>query len=438
MPRAALDYLTGQVGTISEAAQRAVLALLEQVDWSNVTDAARAVAEAVAAVCDAAAQASAQAGAEFYDELRAAQAGSAMGAVPRSGFDQAACEGAVRAAVRFAVSGEMDKLARALAGRADYEARRAANVSVAENARADPLRPRFARVPTGAETCGFCWMLASFGFHYSTADAASHAHANCDCRVVPQFSGEGVEGYDPDGMYRRYEDVLGALGGRDGVRAAWDALPAEERERRIERAGGKSGEAFEKFLRSRVAAEAERRDPKWLYEGKVPEVGYADEEARAFKLKARKTDRKSFDLEMASAKRLAERGYRVVFQIDERRNTGPDANGRPIIGYADLVGGIEIKNCLAATSANTLQSHVSSFKKKIGATCLFFDFSGNSYLEDDEARVLVEGALASKLVDKALVLFANGNLVYVAKRRHDGDELKEIARRARERKRHDK
>lgn len=69
---------------------------------------------------------------------------------------------------------------------------------------------RYARVPTGGETCPFCVMLASRGFVYISEQAASHAHPGCDCRVVPGFAGETeVEGYDLDGLYRQYVKDLG-------------------------------------------------------------------------------------------------------------------------------------------------------------------------------------------------------------------------------------
>lgn len=48
-------------------------------------------------------------------------------------------------------------------------------------------------------------MLASRGFVYASEQTARHAHPGCDCRVVPGFAGETtVEGYDLDGLYRRY------------------------------------------------------------------------------------------------------------------------------------------------------------------------------------------------------------------------------------------
>ena len=52
-------------------------------------------------------------------------------------------------------------------------------------------------------TCMFCTMLASRGFVYHSADTASHAHPDCNCRIVPSWDKKNpaVEGYDPDKYY---------------------------------------------------------------------------------------------------------------------------------------------------------------------------------------------------------------------------------------------
>ena len=72
---------------------------------------------------------------------------------------------------------------------------------VYENAKKDPLKPKYARVPTGAETCAWCLLLASYGFTTRMAQAVQHTHENCDCRVViswaenPTVSGNDQQQY---------------------------------------------------------------------------------------------------------------------------------------------------------------------------------------------------------------------------------------------------
>lgn len=274
IPRAALDLLTQQVNAISADAQAKVLEVLEAVEWTpgNVARCREIVAEALASVIPAYADASAQAAADFYDAARELCAGEAIGAAALSGLDMAAVQGAVRALVQVVVDGgAKERFDREVLGRVDVEMKKAAANSIVENAAKDPAKPRWARVPSGRETCPFCLMLASFGFNTGSKEAASHTHANCDCRIVPQWGDGSVGGYDPDGMYGRYNACLDAIGGRDGVRREWDALPKEEREAYVAKHGGKAGKAFDAFLNKRVSAEIGRRDPEWFRTGKVPE-----------------------------------------------------------------------------------------------------------------------------------------------------------------------
>lgn len=213
VPRAALEYLTSQVNAVSAEAQAAVMRVLESIEWTpeNVADCRAIVVEALRMVLPGFTAASAQASADFYDAVRELQVGEAMGATAVSGYDPDATEGAVRAFVQDIVDGKpVEQFNRKVADRVDYEIKRAANVSAAENAARDPLKPRYARIPTGGETCSFCLMLASRGFVYTSAGAASHAHPGCDCRIVQGYPGMEVEGYDPDALYSDYLD--GKLG----------------------------------------------------------------------------------------------------------------------------------------------------------------------------------------------------------------------------------
>lgn len=72
---------------------------------------------------------------------------------------------------------------------------------------------RFARVPTGFETCTFCLMLASRGAVYysrKTAGEWRHFHRNCDCKVVPGFEKDPlvvlVEGHNPREAYEVWKN----------------------------------------------------------------------------------------------------------------------------------------------------------------------------------------------------------------------------------------
>lgn len=205
IPRSSLDGLTQRLNALSEEGKRLVRNALRNAEWDTVAELREILVEAMEAVCATVSDHSAALTAEFYDGLREGSVGEPLGAVPASGRDPKATEGAVRAFMQSVVeTGATDALEKRLCERVDYEAKRASGECVKANADADPLKPRFARVPTGAETCGFCIMLASRGFVYRSAEAAGevdHYHANCDCRIVPGFPGDEVEGYDPDLYY---------------------------------------------------------------------------------------------------------------------------------------------------------------------------------------------------------------------------------------------
>lgn len=72
----------------------------------------------------------------------------------------------------------------------------------------DRRKPRYARVPSGSETCAWCISIAGLGFQFKTRESASHSHAGCDCVIVPSWGGFGVAGYDPSAYSSRYNDAL--------------------------------------------------------------------------------------------------------------------------------------------------------------------------------------------------------------------------------------
>lgn len=92
---------------------------------------------------------------------------------------------------------------------------KAANKTMERNARRDTKAGiRYARVPSGKETCGFCLLLASRGFAYRTKQSAGYInafinyyHSNCDCLVVAGTADTTIEGYNPDWYYNVYVDA---------------------------------------------------------------------------------------------------------------------------------------------------------------------------------------------------------------------------------------
>lgn len=154
-------------------------------------------------------------------------------------------------------------------------------------------------MPTGRETCGWCMMLASRGFAFTSAAAASAgSHEGCDCVVVPGTPETRVEGYDHEGMAERWQQCVECVDGEwltRQARAEWDAMDEAERAKWAGKAGRKTREAieslgeerskelglgeaaseeaaFKRYRAHRLAREAmeevERRDPAWAYRGK--------------------------------------------------------------------------------------------------------------------------------------------------------------------------
>lgn len=111
-------------------------------------------------------------------------------------------------------SGDKEGFIRGVREGARYYAERGANSTMAQTARRQASGSgkkgrrkgkssygvMFARVPVGATTCDFCIMLASRGFDYLSEESAGEFdqyHPNCDCRIVPNYEGGTLEGYDP-------------------------------------------------------------------------------------------------------------------------------------------------------------------------------------------------------------------------------------------------
>ena len=213
LPRAAIDAYTARLNSLADAARAAVAARLASIEYESIGDLREQVIEIMRAICGAAADMAAATAADFYDEAREIQAGAALGAQAVSAASPEATAAAVRAIVQVVVDGKpWEAFVAQLQDRADFEVKRSAGECVKANAARDPLRPKWARVPSGAETCGFCLMLASRGFAYASERSASekagggHYHPNCDCRIVPGFEGMEVEGYDPDELYRQWRE----------------------------------------------------------------------------------------------------------------------------------------------------------------------------------------------------------------------------------------
>ena len=78
----------------------------------------------------------------------------------------------------------------------------------------DPKSPRYARVPTGAETCAWCMLWASRGFIYRSEASAqfTRSHFKCDCQIVPSWSKKPrIKGYDASKYEDMYKETIKSL-----------------------------------------------------------------------------------------------------------------------------------------------------------------------------------------------------------------------------------
>ncbi|MEY8436242.1 hypothetical protein AAK967_00635 [Atopobiaceae bacterium 24-176] len=90
---------------------------------------------------------------------------------------------------------------------ASKRTRESANETVERCVERSPNKEiRYQRVPTGAETCTYCAMLASRGAVYrNKAKAGKASHNNCRCMAVPTVRGAVVEGVDQEAWVRTWE-----------------------------------------------------------------------------------------------------------------------------------------------------------------------------------------------------------------------------------------
>ena len=256
---------------------------------------------------------------------------------------------------------------------------RALNETIMANARRDRTKGvRFARVPTGHETCTFCLMLASRGAVYHSRQSAGefrHFHRHCDCKVVPGFEddpmAELVEGIKPNEIRERMSEI--------------------ERISGLSFGSSKDERNLRKFLGL--------YDVDWVIRGKKVEVGYATET-----VKAKKSKDPNHDAEKRVAERLAKHGIRTVFVDDEARELDLVTGRYRIIGLPDLDNGIEIKNVSSALSENTISKYITSLKKKRGCVQVVIDVSENTGLSDEAARKMISNSLRRHGLSQALML----------------------------------
>ena len=150
--------------------------------------------------------------ADWYD-YRAEKSGARLEqAITMTTYSSESVDDVARYQAKKLLDGDDAAFARACGEYARNDLFRSLNETIMDNVGRDKDKgARFARIPTGFETCTFCLMLASRGAVYHTRKSAGefkHFHRGCDCKVAPSFDpdpdAEVVEGVKPRELYERY------------------------------------------------------------------------------------------------------------------------------------------------------------------------------------------------------------------------------------------
>lgn len=204
LPRSFVERYTSQLHNLTEVAQAKLAGALASlnVDSPNFRNSVAGLFEYHARVS---AEAAAEIAAAFYRGASAYLTGEVPDVTAVSDFDPDAAYAAAYA-IEDSTASQAD-MTRQLGNALGYQINSAAGRASRNCGKQDKRKPKFARVPTGAETCAWCISTAGLGFHYLSEETASHTHNGCDCRIVPSWRGSGVEGYDPNDYAKFWRDA---------------------------------------------------------------------------------------------------------------------------------------------------------------------------------------------------------------------------------------
>nr|DAR98353.1 MAG TPA: minor capsid protein [Caudoviricetes sp.] len=219
---------------------------------------------------------------ELFDEIVKAE-----GVKARFRYHQTIEQGLVDKKVRYLakdlVDGNNQKFIDACATLTRFYVHREANTNMYRNVARSNIR--WARVPSGTETCGWCFMLSTRGFDYTSelkAGGLGHKfHLHCDCIIVPGTEDTTIDGYKPEEMYARWVECANTL----GLEPTWEN-------------------------RFAIIAECERRDFKWLYNGDKPKVTWR-------KTKAEFRKNSNGEQEIALIELLQSKGFNVTARKED-------------------------------------------------------------------------------------------------------------------------
>lgn len=245
---------------------------------------------------------------------------------------------------------------------------------------------RYARVPSGT-SCAFCLMLASRGFVYHSATTAGedkgHYHGNCRCKIVAGKEGTEIEGYNPEALNRRMQQVAKELG---ITNFNWEDYISD------------------KAMQDLLQREIRLRDENWLLTGKVPEPTYASG-------KIKKSVTIDNPWENRTALRLAQHGYKPNFIVDFITVKGNGVKRR--VGLPDFASGLEIKTLTTSKNAyGAVGNYLEKSQKKKGLKKLVIDNS-ESVLADEDVLKAIKKLKPNYKIKNIALLLKSGELISI-------------------------
>lgn len=292
----------------------------------------------------------------------------------------------VRFFARDLIEGNTASFTRNVTDLTSYYVKRSAYENMVENCWRNDVR--WARVPSGRETCSFCFMLSSRGFVYGSERKASQKkeggayHQNCDCIATPGFEGldpdTQVEGYQPSEMYERLEACATTIGEKASA----------------------TGDTARKHIR----AEIDTRNWKWLYTGETPEITFETEELK-------REIEKNRPQEIETANRLRKFGIAPEFVVDSIEYVDEVTGLIQYKGLTDFANGYEIKTLERATSYNTINGYLKNTSRKANAKYVCFDNSSGTLDDGTLIAYILRSQSFSR--GRVYIIDSNGNYLFI-------------------------
>lgn len=238
--RAEIEQLRLANRELSRLVKDALEAFFRSLDLSRPEAVRDALLEFVPLLVEEYGQVAATVAADWYESLGLTE-GAFRAALAPASIPAAAMEAKVRYLAGHLWTPEPEKMLSPLLTATDKYVKQPGRDTVRRNAGRQGTR--FARVPTGAETCSFCLVLASRDAIYFTRQSAGDVlgngvgddfHGDCDCAVIPIGRDEEYpDGYLPANYEAMYEASVERSASDPEVQAFLETLDPDDKNWRL-------------------------------------------------------------------------------------------------------------------------------------------------------------------------------------------------------------